>query len=172
MEVEKPHPLYPSLPPLAQFWGFKLPLGIYGVRCWGLVSSPLAFQGDSFRVERPQVGQSLAHHGSAQRQRSQGETGGGFRGQPWAVTSLGSRAGPWQACGVGEACRQRWASSFHTLSLFPVPWHSPPLATTCRRISLLVPFPSPSSPPPSVLIQAKQVLGSVQVFVLVLYISP
>lgn len=36
-------PLYPSLPPLAQFWGFKLPLGIYGVRCWGLVSSPLAF---------------------------------------------------------------------------------------------------------------------------------
>lgn len=147
-------PLYPSLPPLAQFWGFKLPLGIYGVRCWGLVSSPLAFQGDSFRVERPQVGQSLAHHGSTQRQRSQGETGGGFRGQPCAMTSLGSRAGPWQACRVGEACRQRWASSFHTLSLLPccLAFPSlPPSATKCQRISLLVPFPSPSSPPLSIL---------------------
>ena len=31
-----PPPLHPP-PTLAQLWGFRLPLGIYGVRCWGLV---------------------------------------------------------------------------------------------------------------------------------------
>lgn len=53
-------PLYPSPPPLAQLWGFKLPFGIYGDHCWGLVSSPLTFQGAGFILERPQVGQRLA----------------------------------------------------------------------------------------------------------------
>lgn len=58
----------------------------------------------------------------AQRPGSEKGTGGGLRGQP-SLGLLGSRAGTWQACGPGEACRQPPSLSFHTLLLLP--WHSP-----------------------------------------------
>lgn len=47
MEVEKPHPLYPSPPPLAQFGGFELPLrSVYmGFAAGGWALPPWLFKG-------------------------------------------------------------------------------------------------------------------------------
>lgn len=96
----------------------------------------------------------------------------GLRGRPWAVTPLGSRAGPWRDCGVGEACHQDLApaSSFHTLPL--IPWHSPPsfppLASKCQHIPCVCSFPLPFLPR----FPNKQISHSGQVCISDLYILP
>ena len=128
MEVEKPHPdpLHPP-PTLAQLWGFRLPLGIYGVRCWGLVHPPPLFQGP---------GSAWTGHRSARADSCPGtrKRGGvGRRPPPLPGRPPGIQAGTWPAgaWGWGKLVISAPASSFHTPSLSLAP--PPPFSPSCSH---------------------------------------
>lgn len=145
-----PHPLHPSTPRLAQLWGFRLPLGIYGVRCWGAGHPPSAFQGPGSAW----TGHRSARADSCRGTRKQGGAGG-FP-QPLPGRPLGSRLElGQQEHGVGESLSSSAQLSLHTpsLSLAP-PLSLPPAATGCQHYSpspflIFPPLPSdPRQPPP------------------------
>lgn len=166
MEVEKPHPdpLHPP-PTLAQLWGFRLPLGIYGVRCWGLVHPPPLFQGP---------GSAWTGHRSARADSCPGtrKRGGvGRRPPPLPGRPPGIQAGTWPAgaWGWGKLVISAPASSFHTpsLSLAPPPLSLPPAATRCQHYfpfssfsSLPTPYPPIHPSPRPRQISAREKLSS------------
>lgn len=147
MEVEKPHP-HPLHPPprLAQLWGFRLPLGIYGVRCWGW-SIPLRFSRG--RVPRGQAtgrpGRFLPGDQEARRCRR--------APHPSQVGPLGSRLRlGQQEHGVGKAC----PSALSLVSPHPsLSWHPLFLSLLQPPGANIIPFSSFSSlPTPYPLIRA------------------
>lgn len=111
-----PHPLHPP-PRLAQLWGFRLPLGIYGVRCWGLVHPPPLFQGPGSAW----TGHRSARADSCPGTRKQG--GAGRLPQPLPGRPPGIQAGTWPAgaWGWGKLVISAPASSLHTPSLSLAP---------------------------------------------------
>lgn len=115
-------PLYPSPPPLAQLWGFELPPGIYGVRCWGLVSSPPLFKGPFSAWRGYTLARTWRTTIAAQRPGNEEVKGRGLGGRLSAVTPLDPGLGLGQPVELGKLVVSALASSFHTLPL--VPWHS------------------------------------------------
>ena len=145
MEVEKPHP---AAPPILLLWGFRLPLGIYGVRCWGPVHPPPLFQGPGsewtgYRSARADSCPGTGKRGGAGRRRPPTPP----RGPP------GIQAETWPAgAGLGKACHQRSSLVFPhpSLSLAP-PRSLPPAAARCQHyfpFSSFSSFPTPYPPTP------------------------
>lgn len=143
-----PPPLHRP-PAMAQLWGFRLPLGIYGVRCWGPVHPPPLFQGPGSRVDRPRVGQSrfLPRDREATRCREAPPPNPSPGGPLGSRLKLGPRERGW-----GKLVISAPASSFHTPSLSLAPPRSlPPAAARCQHhfpFSSFSSLPTPYPPTP------------------------